>query len=257
MTNPPKRDSSAARAAAVRAEQERRERRRQYLVVAGSALALLLIVGVGLVIQQSRDTTGDAAAQTPFPTSSATVSDASVAAADTYGLGVGNPKAKVKVEVFEDFQCPFCREFEALGRDQLRQDAADGKAYIVYRPFAFLNDYSDRALNAFAVVLDTSGPAVALRFHDLLYENQPSETGTSPSDSWLIDKAVQAGADKSAISSAIEKESQKQFVVDANDAASKRHVSSTPTVFVNGTSASGQTIQALVASVQSAVDAGQ
>ena len=108
-------------------------------------------------------------------------------------MGVGDPDAPVKVEVFEDFLCPFCGQFEATSRADLRQAADDGKAYVVYRPIAFLNEYSTRSLNAFGVVLDTSGGAVALKFHDLLYENQPEEGGAMPDDEWLIDKAVEAG----------------------------------------------------------------
>ena len=81
-----------------------------------------------------------------------------MAVADKYGLGVGNPDAKVKVEIFEDFLCPFCEQYESASRDQLRQDAADGKAYLVYRPVPFINDYSARSLNAFAVVLNDDRP---------------------------------------------------------------------------------------------------
>jgi protein-disulfide isomerase len=218
-------------------------------------------------VQAGRDTTGkDAAApgqsssSSPPTTGNPSGSKASTAGnpgvADTYGVGIGDPKAPVKVEVFEDFLCPFCRQFEAASRDDLRQAAIDGKAYVVYRPIAFLNEYSTRSLNAFGVVLDTSGGAVALKFHDLLYENQPEESGTMPDDEWLIDKAVEAGADEAAIRPGIEKLSFKQWMINGNDDASQRGVNSTPTVFVNGDQVSGSSIEDLAAQVQARIDSG-
>ena len=170
--------------------------------------------------------------------------------ADTYGVGIGDPKAPVKVEVFEDFLCPYCRQFEETSRDDLRQAAIDGKAYVVYRPIAFLDEYSTRSLNAFGVVLDTSGGAAALSFHDLLFEHQPAEGGAMPDDEWLIDKAVEAGAEEDAIRPGIEDLSFKQWMINGNDDASQRGVNSTPTVFVDGDQVSGSSIEDLAGQVQ-------
>ena len=165
-------------------------------------------------------------------------------------MGVGDPDAPVKVEVFEDFLCPYCGQFEATSRDDLRQAAADGTAYVVYRPIAFLSEYSTRSLNAFAVVLAKSGGDVALKFHDRLFENQPEEGGAMPDDEWLIDQAVEAGADEAAIRPGIENLSFEQWMVNGNEDASKRGVNSTPTVFVNGETVSGSSIEDLAAQVQ-------
>src|SRR4051794_2823451 len=112
------------------------------LVVPAIVVAILAVVGIGYAIQSQRDTTGEA-----------TGASMPMAAADTYGLGLGNPQAPVKIEIFEDFLCPFCHAYEEAGRDRLHELAAAGQAYVVYRPIAFLNEYSARALNAFAVVL--------------------------------------------------------------------------------------------------------
>jgi protein-disulfide isomerase len=251
------RESAAARAAAVRAEQERAERRRNLLIVLGVVAAILVIVGGGFYIQSLRDTTGDTNSTPTVPVSTQTAGNVDVAAAETYGLGVGNPNAKVKVEIFEDFLCPFCNQYESASREQLRQDAADGKAYVVYRPIAFLNEYSARALNAFAVVLNKAGPDVALKFHDLLYQNQPAETATMPSNNWLIQQAVSAGANAADITAGVNGMAYQQWVVNGADDASKRKVNSTPTVFVNGTALAGSTIQDLFAQTQQQIDAGQ
>ena len=241
--------------------------RRNGLVAVAVVAVIAIVVGIGYAVQAGRDTTGKDAATPGDSSSSATpssgdpsgtpASDAgNPGVADTYGVGIGDPKAPVKVEVFEDFLCPYCSQFEEASRDDLRKAAIDGKAYVVYRPIAFLNEYSTRSLNAFGVVLDTSGGAVALKFHDLLYENQPEEGGTMPDDDWLIDKAVEAGAKEGAIRPGIEKLSFKQWMINGNDDASQRGVNSTPTVFVNGDQVTGSSIDDLAAQVQARIDSG-
>ena len=228
------------------------------MVAVAVVAVIAIVVGIGYAVQAGRDTTGkDAAAPGDSSSSSTPASEAGhPGVADTYGVGIGDPKAPVKVEVFEDFLCPFCGQFEKTSRDDLRQAAIDGKAYVVYRPIAFLNEYSTRSLNAFGVVLDTSGGAVALKFHDLLYENQPDEGGTMPDDDWLVDKAVEAGAKEDAVRPGIEKLSFKQWMINGNDDASQRGVNSTPTVFVNGDQVTGSSIDDLAAQVQARIDSG-
>lgn len=244
--------------------------KRNALIGGGVAVLLLAVIGIGFAIQSNRDTTGDKAdnpgessSQGASPTAGEsdttddpTPSETTAKAADTYGLGVGDPDAPVKVEVFEDYQCPFCQQFESASHDQLMEATAAGDAYVVYRPMAFINDYSGRALNAFGVVLDVSGGDVALKFHDLLFENQPSEAGPYPSDDDLVDLAVQAGAQEKQVRRGIEQLSFGQWVVNGNDAASKRGVNTTPSVFVDGEQVSGNTIEEVVANTLSAIEAG-
>jgi len=218
-------------------------------------LVILIVGGIGFAFQTQRDATGNTATP-PVPTASETTGSTPVAAADTYGLGVGNPDAPVKIEIFEDFLCPFCQQYEETGRDGLRAQVADGKAYVVYRPIAFLNEYSARALNAFAVVLEKSGPDVALKFHDRLYDEQPSETGTMPDNQWLIDQAVAVGARADDITAGIDGYAFKQWIINGADDASKRGVNATPTVFANGSPLQGISIADLVHKTQTVIEDG-
>ena len=217
------------------------------LTVGAVVVAVLAIIVIGYVVQSGRDTTGETATgPTSSPTATETTDTLQIAAADTYGLGVGDPDAPAKIEVFEDFLCPFCQEYEIGGRDALREAALDGSAYIVYRPIAFLDEYSARALNAFAVVLEKSGPEVALAFHDRLYDEQPAEGGTMPGNQWLIDQAVAVGASAADITPGIDSYEFKQWIINGADDASRRRVNSTPTVFANGVPLQGISIADLV-----------
>jgi protein-disulfide isomerase len=237
----------AERAAAALRESKRRERRRQVLSVAGVLAAIVLIVGGGFLIQSMRDDAGQALTSTEVPAGTT----------DTYGVVIGDASAPTTLTVYEDFQCPICREFEKETKDELRAAVEAGKIEIDYRMVSFLdknstNQYSSRALNAAAVVLDTSGVDVFLAFHDLLYENQPDEGGPGPSNAELVKMAVQAGADEDAVKSGIDDGEFDQWVTNAGDQMSKNQVTGTPTVFVNGKKA-GQTLgDAIDAALQAA-----
>src|SRR6476659_235871 len=153
-------ESRAERAAAALIAQQRRERRRNLVVVAAVAAVLVVVVVIGVVEQSRRDTAG-ATATTPQGVTGG------------YSVMVGKPSAPKTLTVYEDFQCPICREFEAATRDKVVAAVDAGKLKVEYRMVAFLDrasttDYSSRALNAAAVVLDTSGVDVFKKFHDLL-----------------------------------------------------------------------------------------
>ena len=122
----------------------------------------------------------------------------------------------------------------------------------------FLDDssttsYSTRSANALAVVLNTSGPAVAKKFHDLLYENQPAEGSAGLSDARLVSYAVQAGATKADVASGISDRTYEQWVKNGTEQASKDKVNSTPTVQIDGKTVQFKTIGQAVAAVDKAV----
>lgn len=212
----------ATKAAELRAAQERAEKRRRMLMIGGVGALFVLIVGIAVLV-------------TVFSRDEVAAPDAG---GSEYGVTIGDPDAPHQVVIYEDFVCPFCGELEAQTRDDLAKLADDGKVYVDYRPFDLLSgrvgDYPIRATNAFAVVLDQSGPEVAKKFHDLLFENQPSESGPFPSDDDLVALAVEAGAEETEVRPGIEDLAMEQWVTDATKAAADANVNSTPTVLLDG-----------------------
>lgn len=242
-------ERAAARAAALREEHARSERRRRTLTttaVVGAVLAAILIVFTA--VQAARDTTGQAAT-------------APAGVLDEYLVPVGDASAPVKITVYEDFMCPYCGEFETGSRSMLERYVDQGDVQVRYHIMSILDDasngtdYSTRAANALAVVLDTSGRDVAKRFHDLLYENQPQEGSDGLSDAQLVDYAVQAGASRTGVQKRIENLDYEQWVKNSTDAASKAGVSRTPTVLVDGQTLGATTIDGLVAELKQRVEA--
>jgi protein-disulfide isomerase len=239
-------DSRAERAAAALIAQERRERARRAWIVGGVVAAVLAIVAAGYLVQSTRDTSGRAAT-------------APAGVTDTYGVVIGDASAAHTVTVYEDFQCPICHEFEQKTRDRLRRAVDAGKIRLDYRMVAFLDeasttDYSTRALNAAAVVLDTAGPDVFLEFHDLLFDHQPPEGSAGLSDSQLVTYAVRAGADAAVVRPGIEGLTFRQWAVNATSQMSKDGVNGTPTVLVDGERQPEATLQSSIDTALAAID---
>jgi len=244
--------SRTQRAQAALEAQQRQERRRQTFIVGGIVVAILVIVGVVFGINSMRDTSGEA--ETAVPQASASGQPGGVV--DGYTVTIGKSSAPHTITLYEDLQCPICKEFEAATADAVQKAVADGKVKVDYHMVAFLDDasstdYSSRALNALMVVLDTAGPDAYVKYHRLLYDNQPAEGSAGLTDDQLIQYAVQAGADEQAVRGPIEDNKYHQWVVNATDQMSKDGVNGTPTVLVDGKAtdspaAGAQAVMALV-----------
>jgi protein-disulfide isomerase len=240
--------AASERAAAIRAAQERKERRRRSLVVTGVGVVVLaFVLVIGYIVQSSRDTTGQ--------------SSAPPAGAAGYAVPVGRSSAPVTVTLYEDFICPFCGELEAATRSKLQSDIDAGKVKIRYHVLNFLSrgsttNYSLRAANAEAAVLNAAGPTAAKKFHDLLFEHQPEEGSAGLSDAQLVDYAVQAGASRSKVSDDISNLTFEQWVKNGTSQASKDGVTGTPTVKVNGKELPGPSVAELSQQLEQAVAAG-
>ncbi|HET6667340.1 MAG TPA: thioredoxin domain-containing protein [Intrasporangium sp.] len=221
------RSARSAKAAQIRAAQEAKARRVRNLTVAGVVVAVLaIVVGVAYGVQSARDTSGQSSTR-PANLSS------------DYTMTIGEPNAPVEVTIYADFQCPACAKFEAEQGDALATFVEAGDVRVNYRMMSFLNDasttdYSTRAMNAFAVVLEEHGTEAAAEFHDLLFAQQPAEGTAGLSDDELVDLAVEAGATEDAVRPGIEDLQFEQWIVNATDQASRDGVSSTPTTLVNG-----------------------
>jgi protein-disulfide isomerase len=218
----------AERRAAEAAERARAEQRRRRLI-GGVVAAVVLVVAVVVtfVVQSQRTATSTTAAVPANTIASGMV------------VPVGQSTAPVTVDLYEDLQCPNCKAFEASAGSTLAQLVAQGKVVLHYHPMAFLDSsanqqYSTRALNAAAAVLDAAGPQAFQKFHDLLYANQPPETGPGLTDAQLVSYASQAGATGPTVAAHIHDGTYRDWTKQVTDQASKDGVTGTPTVLVGG-----------------------
>lgn len=234
------------RAAAVRADQARKERNRRVALIIG------IVVVLGAIVA------GGAWYSTGGSSSNANTSTAATVAAGDGSVVMGADSAPVKVKVYEDFQCPYCRQLEDQTRDFLSENAAAGKVQVEYRPINLLSQapYSAKAMNAFAAVLAHGTPAQALKLHNLLYENQPYESDSaSVTDADIAKLVAKAGAKGTDVDTALTT-TDTAFFAAAQKAMDDAQIQGTPTVLINGKQVQGAGVPQLVSQIEKAVQAG-
>jgi len=214
---------------AAQAKQKRLAR----IIGVGAAVLVVVLIGVfvAVVIQNQAHTA---------TTSSATPPNAT-AAKDAIIVNPGKAAAGAPVvELFFDYQCPVCKQFEGIYGASLKSLADSGAIELHYRNMTFLdnnlnNDASLRA-GMGAACSDFAGKYSA--YHDQLYANQPAKEGDGYADELLratIPAAVGiSGADLTSFQSCYDDQTTKAFVNGTNEAASKAGVNATPTFHVNG-----------------------
>ena len=148
-------------------------------------------------------------------------------------------KAASTLVIWEDFQCPACRQFEYLNGTSVEKLAADDVVKVEYRMTAFLDnnfpesDYSShRAINAFGCAVDAG---VGQKFHDLIYINQPEKEGTGFTDETLVNFAKSAGEkDLGAFSNCVYGRSFMKWGSDSTQMFFDEGIPGTPHVLLDG-----------------------
>jgi protein-disulfide isomerase len=97
------------------------------------------------------------------------------------GVVVGSDNARRRLVVFEDLQCPDCRQFEEVSGDLLRREVAAGAVAVEYRIRCFLGLASVRAANALALAAE-AGRFDQLRYEMFAAQPSPGSAGYSADD---------------------------------------------------------------------------
>jgi protein-disulfide isomerase len=155
-------------------------------------------------------------------------SDYSLAVGRTLGLA----DAPVTLEVWSDYQCPFCGFFATTWeRPVTDQYAATGQLRIVYRDFAFIGPESLSAATA-ARCADAQGSF--WQYHDYLFANQNGENKGWFSTARLAAIAQAVGLNLDTYNSCLADPSQRQAVQSETTQGRAQGVSSTPTLSIDG-----------------------
>lgn len=199
----------------VQEEKEKRDKGTKILVF--SMIAFVLIVGTVTAI-----TTKISASNVLAPKVAVK--------ADGYGI-VYNAEKKPVIDMWEDFQCSVCGQFEATNRNYINSVVTGGKAKVVFHTMSFIGPESLLEANAGACAADQGK---FLEMHTVLYANQGKENSgiwTNPS---LIQAGAKAGLTNQAFIDCVNTGKFLKWVQHIATDASKHNVTSTPTVFVNG-----------------------
>jgi protein-disulfide isomerase len=236
-----KRVQEQRNAARLLREQRARQRRRKRTLWIAAGTVLVLVVG-GLI------------AYTVYTNQKAT-SWNTPAHADSAGDGIVTGSGPVTVDVYQDYLCPYCRQFHDSAGSTLVRMADSGKISLVIHPIAILdnrstNEYSTRAAAAAGCASD-GGKFLA--FNDALYADQPEEGAAGPTDAQLITTGTSVGLGDS-FGSCVTDKTYLTWPEHTTDEASKRGISGTPSIFVNGTKVD-PTLEAVQAAVAAATPA--
>ena len=158
------------------------------------------------------------------------------AGATPEGDGVATGTGPVTVDVFIDFLCPFCRQFELSAGEAVAAMAAAGQISLVYHPMNFLDAasttrYSTRAAAASGCAAD--GGRFAAYAH-ALFVDQPPEGSAGLTDARLIEMGVAAGLTGAEFGECVRRGRYLDWPPYVTGRATAMGVSATPTVLVAG-----------------------
>jgi protein-disulfide isomerase len=172
-------------------------------------------------------------------------------------LSLGDPNAPATIDIFEDFQCPACRNFTENTEPLVIQNlVATGKARYVFHNYPFIDGNgvggtgeSDQAANASMCANEQDK---FWEMHSVLFANWNGENQGAFANRRLQAMAESLGLDMDAFNSCFNANKYEAEIQTDYDLGGQMGVSGTPSVFVNGQRV-GQTRQ--VASYQEIADA--
>ena len=183
---------------------------------------VLLVIAVGVGVSFSSNSA---------KTNAATPS--SVEKSEGYGIVFNKGLTGVpKLDIWEDFQCPVCRDFEAVNNKQINEWINAKKVVAVFHPLSFIGAESAYMANAAACSADEGK---FLQMHEALYANQASaENSGKWNQTTLIGLGAGIGLNSKSFAECVTSAKYSGWVTNvANDRQDKK-IDSTPTVLING-----------------------
>lgn len=240
-TNAERQAKAREQARQIREQQKKKDGQRKFLMRSGiilGAVAVLAVI-VLIIVAITKPGTSTQSSEPPrnfVDTGISIGKDQKVATAQQV------KDAKANINVFIDFQCPHCREFELAQGEQLSKWEDSDDVVVTYHMLDFMKiytttNYSSRAANAAACVADTH-PEGFQEFTELLMANQPDSGGEGIKNDGLITYAHQVGATE--VDSCITDGHFRGWVEQNTEKSMKTDeivpggVQGTPSIFVNG-----------------------
>jgi protein-disulfide isomerase len=143
-----------------------------------------------------------------------------------------NPGLPTQIDVWEDPQCSFCKDFENVMGDYLDSLAREKKATVRYHVLSFKGPESVRSANAAFCAADENQ---FLDFHNALFTVQsPGEGSGFFTSETLIKIGEKIGIKSPKFAECVSNGSKAELVQAHYDSMGKFGVQSTPTIFING-----------------------
>lgn len=234
-TKADRREAARREAERLAAKQKATESRNRIVIAVVSVVVVALVVVAGVLIWRESQRTLLTDFEGARPAGST----------DTGGITFGSDleagstnEGAPEVDVYVDFMCPVCGQYDAVNREDIRTMLSEGEATVSFHPLNFLDgyslgtQYSTRAANAFATVA-TDAPDAALDFLEALFDNQPAEQTEGLGDEELASIAVEVGVPQG-VADTFASGTYVDWVAVASDQARNDGVTGTPTTFIDG-----------------------
>ncbi|WP_166850630.1 thioredoxin domain-containing protein [Isoptericola sp. BMS4] len=202
MTKAQRREAARAEALALREKEQQRDKRNRIITLSVLAAALVaLAVVVWFILREGEKKTVDEVPLSEVSMPATAQDDGGIPVGADRVAGSTNEGAPV-VDVYLDYMCPVCGQFEQINAADIDTMIDDGDATVVYHPVTILDrlsqgtEYSTRSAAASAYVADQAPEAFA-EYNALLFANQPAENSEGLTDEQLASYAEEAGADSS------------------------------------------------------------
>lgn len=157
------------------------------------------------------------------------------------GVVVGSDGARTRLVVFEDPQCPYCREFENASGDLLRREVAAGAVAVEYRIRSFLGDESVRAANALAAAAGTGSSRFDELRHELFAEQPPEHSGGFSTDV-LLELGSRVGLTGDDYIAAVREARYEHWVREIDGAFQQQDPQGTPFALLDGQPVGSETL---------------
>lgn len=240
MSQPPK--DTRQKAAAARAAQVAKEKRRERTIRLVGALVVLVVVGGiigGAIFFSGKDSPSAGPTADPNNALPTGVSSSDYGYQVTAKPAAGAPL----VQIWEDFQCPACAQFEKTFMASLLAESAKGAINMQWRPTTFLDQNlakskdstSARSTSAWGCAIN-AGKAV--EYHSALFAAQPSESspdGTTQAQLAELGKTVGiTGKPLETFTTCVVNNTYLGWAANSTKDFTDGGVAGTPAMFVNG-----------------------
>lgn len=250
-----RRQARAAQQAAL-ARAKRRRSLTQLAIVGGVAVVVIAIIATAVVLGTRSQ--APAAGGTPSATGTTTVDQTSVplvigGTGDTAtGVRVGSTDAKVTMDLWVDYSCPHCQEFEATNNATVTSLVGSGKLAVVYHNIQIVTDYGTGAGSASACMA-VHDPNAWPAYNAALYANHSAATDGWGASDFTRFAAANGGGD--ATQRCTTDRTYESWITANTAASTKADVSGTPTMFLDGVKTDTLSGQDLVDRVNSLASA--
>lgn len=170
------------------------------------------------------------------------------------GNGIVIGGGPVTIDLYEDYICPACKQFQQVSGATIDKLVADGKARVIFHPVAYLDRYSttEYSTRSSAAAGCAARGGKFKEFSDALFARQPAEGGPGLSNDELTDIGAGVGLDRDDFGSCVRDGTYRPWTDKVTEDASRAGITGTPTVMVDGKAVADPTPAGITAAVEAA-----